>query len=135
EYRRPRRSLFSAPARFRAVDRVDLAIGRGENVGLVGESGCGKSTLARAVLALAAPAAGTVMLDGRDFLRSRGRDRARLRGQIQAVFQDPYGSFDPRHKVERLVAEPFHLLEQSPAAAERRHRVEAVLTAVGLAPA
>jgi peptide/nickel transport system ATP-binding protein len=134
DYRLPRRSLLRAPGTFRAVDHVDLEIGRGENVGLVGESGCGKSTLARALLALVAPTAGGVVLDGRDFLRSTGRARNDLRRHIQAVFQDPYGSFDPRHRVERLVAEPFHLLERKPGAAERRRLVEEALVNVGLAP-
>jgi peptide/nickel transport system ATP-binding protein len=134
DYRLPRRSLLRAPGTFRAVDHVDLEIGRGENVGLVGESGCGKSTLARALLALVAPTAGGVVLDGRDFLRSSGRARNDLRRHIQAVFQDPYGSFDPRHRVERLVAEPFHLLERKPGAAERRRLVEGALVNVGLAP-
>jgi peptide/nickel transport system ATP-binding protein len=134
DYRLPRRSLLRAPGTFRAVDHVDLEIGRGENVGLVCESGCGKSTLARALLALVAPTAGGVVLDGRDFLRSTGRARNDLRRHIQAVFQDPYGSFDPRHRVERLVAEPFHLLERKPGAAERRRLVEEALVNVGLAP-
>jgi peptide/nickel transport system ATP-binding protein len=134
DYRLPRRSLLRPPGTFRAVDHVDLEIGRGENVGLVGESGCGKSTLARALLALVAPTAGGVVLDGRDFLRSSGRARNDLRRHIHAVFQDPYGSFDPRHRVERLVAEPFHLLQRRPGAAERRRLVEEALVNVGLAP-
>jgi peptide/nickel transport system ATP-binding protein len=134
DYRLPRRSLLRAPGTFRAVDHVDVEIGRGENVGLVGESGCGKSTLARALLALVVPTAGGVVLDGRDFLRSSGRARNDLRRHIQAVFQDPYGSFDPRHRVERLVAEPFHLLERKPGAGERRRLVEEALVNVGLAP-
>ena len=114
------------------MDRVGFTIRRGENVGLVGESGSGKSTLARIVLALDQPRAGAVTLNGADFLASRKRERLALRRHIQAVFQDPYGSFDPRHKVARLVAEPFHLDAAKPNAAERRKRVDEALVAVGL---
>ena len=135
DYRTDRRLFVRRPTLFRAVDDVGFTIRRGENVGLVGESGSGKSTLARIVLALDAPRAGTVMLDGADLLASRDRERLALRRHVQAVFQDPYGSFNPRHKVERLVAEPFHLAERPPSAEERRRRVEAALTAVGLSPA
>jgi peptide/nickel transport system ATP-binding protein len=135
EYRLGRRALFHRPAALRAVDDVGFTIRRGENVGLVGESGSGKSTLARIVLALDQPRAGSVVLDGADFLASRKRERLELRRHVQAVFQDPYGSFDPRHKVARLVAEPFHLDAAKPNAAERRRRVEEALTAVGLTPA
>ncbi len=126
------RGLFGARRSFRAVDDASLTIRRGENLGLVGESGSGKSTLARMILAVDTPDAGRVMLDGADFLASRGRERLALRRHIQAVFQDPYGSFNPRHKVARLVAEPFHLDTAKPGAAERRRRVEEALVAVGL---
>ncbi len=132
DYRLPRRSPFHRPAHVRAVDTVSFTIRSGENVGLVGESGSGKSTLARVVLALDRPQAGSVILDGSDFLSSAGRRRRELRRHIQAVFQDPYGSFDPRYKVANLVAEPFHLEPVTPA--ERRHRVDTALAAVGLSP-
>ncbi len=132
EYRQGPRQLFRRSASFRAVDDVGFTIRRGENVGLVGESGSGKSTLARVVLALDAPKAGTVILDGADLLESRGPERQALRRHIQAVFQDPYGSFNPRHKVARLVAEPFHLDEGKLSGAERRQRVEEALVAVGM---
>ncbi len=134
EYRLPRRRLFEGPLHFRAVDDVGFTIRRGENLGLVGESGSGKSTLARVILALAKPRAGAVTLDGSDFLASRGPARRDLRRHIQAVFQDPYGSLDPRYSVARLIAEPFHLDRSKPSAAERRRRVDEALTAVGLTP-
>ena len=86
------------------------------------KSGSGKSTLARVVLALDRPLQGDVVLDGVDFLASRGRRLLDLRRHIQAVFQDPYGSFDPRRKVASLVAEPLHLDATRPDAAERRRR-------------
>ncbi len=135
EYRLPRRTLFERPRHLRAVDEVGFTIRRGENLGLVGESGSGKSTLARVILALLKPRAGAVMLDGSDFLESRGAARRALRRHVQAVFQDPYGSLDPRYKVARLIAEPFYLDAAKPAAAERRRRVDEALVAVGLTPA
>ena len=132
DYRTPRKSVFSKPGSFRAVDQVSFEIHRGENVGLVGESGCGKSTLSRTILALDAPQGGRIVLDGEDLSSAGGAELNRLRRRIQIVFQDPYGSFNPRHRVERLVAEPFHLLDDKPAPPERRRRVEDVLEKVGL---
>jgi len=104
------------------VDGVSLTICQGESVGLVGESGCGKSTLARAILGLDALQRGVIRIEGLP------ADAARAR--MQVVFQDPYGSFNPRHKVGKLVAEPFHLAPV--AAEERRVRVAGALEAVGL---
>jgi peptide/nickel transport system ATP-binding protein len=131
EYPGPRRLLRAGPA-FRAVSEVSLTIQPGEIVGLVGESGSGKSTLLRTLLALEAPQGGQVALAGQPF--SPAAPRA-LRRRIQAVFQDPSGSFDPRWTVERLVAEPLHLLDARPAPAERRAKVEKALLQVGLPPA
>jgi peptide/nickel transport system ATP-binding protein len=102
---------------------------------LVGESGSGKSSLLRVVLALERPLAGETRLLGEEFSTARGADLRRLRRSIQAVFQDPYGSFDPLWTVERLIAEPFFLLDPPPAAAERRRKVTATLEQVGLSPA
>ena len=135
EYRLPRQTLFQRARHFRAVDDVGFTIRRGENLGLVGESGSGKSTLARVILALNVPRAGTVTLDGSDFLASRGAAQLDLRRHIQAVFQDPYGSLDPRYRVARMIAEPFHLDRSKPSAQERRKRVDEALVAVGLTPA
>jgi peptide/nickel transport system ATP-binding protein len=135
EYSRRRRSLWRAAAPLRAVDGVSLCIHAGETVGLVGESGSGKSSLLRVVLALERPQAGEVRLLGDAFSTARGASRRRLRRGIQAVFQDPYGSFDPQWSVERLIAEPFHLLDSPPAAAERRRKVATVLEQVGLSAA
>ncbi len=132
EYPLPRRSPFRPAPTLRAVDHVGFTIRRGESLGLVGESGSGKSTLARVVLALDRPLQGTVVLDGADFLTSRGRHLLDLRRHIQAVFQDPYGSFDPRRRVADLVAEPLYLDVTRPDAAERRKRVDAALAAVHL---
>ena len=134
DYQLPRTSLFAPPAHFRAVDGVSFTIRRGESLGLVGESGCGKSTLTRAILALEQVQGGTISIDGEP-ISADAEIAHRARRKMQVVFQDPYGSFNPRHRVERLVAEPFHLLSEKPSAGERRARVEAVLANVGLAAA
>ncbi|AEQ51512.1 ABC transporter ATP-binding protein [Pelagibacterium halotolerans] len=119
---------------FRALDGVSLTIGRGESVGLVGESGSGKSTLARAILGLEPLDAGRVVFAGRDVERAGRAARLTLR-DMQMVFQDPYGSFDPRHRVARLVAEPLHLLgRDAPRGRERAALVARVLESVGIEP-
>jgi oligopeptide transport system ATP-binding protein len=123
---------FSSPAgRVRAVDGVSLTIAEGETLGLVGESGCGKTTLARIVAGLLAPTGGSVVLGG-EALRGGGlaarRARARL---VQMVFQDPFGSLNPRLRVGRIVGEPL-AVHGLGTAAERRVRVLALLDQVGL---
>jgi len=120
--------LFAKPTGLRAVDGVSLTVRPGETVGLVGESGCGKSTLLRAILGLDAPQGGEIRLQGQVYT---GREPA-LRRRVQIVFQDPYGSFDPRWRVWQLVAEPLHLLGRMPDPAECRRRVGALLEQVGL---
>jgi peptide/nickel transport system ATP-binding protein len=130
EYPLARKSLLAPRTAFRAVNGVSLRIERGENVGLVGESGCGKSTLARAIMALEPVQGGSIALDGERI--STGASFS-ARRKIQVVFQDPYGSFNPRHRVDRLVSEPFHLLGSAqPQGAERAQRVARALTEVGL---
>ncbi len=133
-YPRPRRSLWRAEPAGVAVNGVSLRIYAGETVGLVGESGAGKSSLLRAVLALERPQAGQVNLLGEQFSNARGARLRRLRRAIQLVSQDPYASFDPRWSVERLIAEPFHLLESPPTTMQRRDRVLRALEQVGLSP-
>jgi len=132
DYRLPRRTLFAPPELFRAVDGVSFTIARGENVGLVGESGSGKSTLARAIMALEPLDEGTIRLDGEVLDARRGASHA-ARAKMQVVFQDPYGSFNPRHRVERLVSEPFHLLGRAaPTGTPRAKAVAEALDHVGL---
>ena len=130
----PSRGLFRPGAPTLAVRDVSFTIGAGESLGLVGESGSGKSTLARVVLGLDRPESGTVSIDGTPVRAGEAMPRG-LRATLQAVFQDPYGSFNPRHKVARLVTEPFHLLDDPPTGAARDAAVAQALAEVGLDPA
>jgi peptide/nickel transport system ATP-binding protein len=132
DFARKRRSLWRAAPPLRAVDHVSMRVHGGETVGLVGESGSGKSSLLKVILALERSQAGEVRLLGEEFSSAKGAQLHRLRRAIQGVFQDPYGSFDPKWTVERLIGEPFFLLSPPPAAAERRRKVAGVLEQVGL---
>ncbi|RWK62496.1 dipeptide ABC transporter ATP-binding protein [Mesorhizobium sp.] len=134
DYPGRRKSLLKRAAPIRAVVDVSFSIDPGQSVALVGRSGCGKSTLARMVLALDGPTSGTIRF--RDQVIT-GKSEAELkpaRRDMQVVFQDPYGSFDPRQKVEKLVAEPLHVLGKKPTNAERREMVAKALHEVGLSP-
>ena len=132
DYVLPRRRLFAPAPVHRALDDVSLTLARGESLAVVGESGSGKSSLARTILALERPSAGRVTLLGRDvFALPPGELRA-LRRHAQMVFQDPYGSLDPRRKVGWIVAEPLDALETGLGAAERHARIVEVLGSVGL---
>ena len=126
-------SIFGGDARgsVRAVDDVSLDIQSGETLGLVGESGSGKSTLGRLVLRLIEPTSGSVMFEDRDLLAASHREMQRLRRDIQIIFQDPFGSLDPRMAVEDVISEPLIIHERISASA-RRIRVVELLTAVGL---
>ncbi|MEE9455356.1 MAG: dipeptide ABC transporter ATP-binding protein [Paracoccaceae bacterium] len=134
DYAIPRKGLFAKQTYFRAVDAVSFAIKRGESLGLVGESGCGKSTLTRAILGLDAVQGGTICVAGTAVSAGSHMPRA-LRRKMQVVFQDPYGSFNPRHKVARLIAEPFHLLDNPPSGSARQLAVDEALRSVGMVAA
>ncbi len=114
-----------------AVRDVSLNIEAGETVGLVGESGCGKSTLGRALMRLEPISAGRVLLDGRDMRQARGAALATLRTRVQMVFQDPYGSLNPRRRIGSILAQPLHI--NGVARAATRSRVVELLDQVGLA--
>jgi ABC-type glutathione transport system ATPase component len=131
DYPLPREKLFEAPGKVRALQGVSFTIEAGRSLGVVGESGSGKSTLARLVMALDQPTAGSVRLLGRD-LHALPREELRLaRRDFQMVFQDPYGSLDPRQTVERIVCEP--LAAQGGAGRDEQHRrASEALQAVGL---
>ncbi len=133
EYVLPRQALFAPRNTFRAVNDVSFSIGAGESVGLVGESGCGKSTLAKALLGLAPIHSGEIVLHGERMLQGVALSK-KVRRELQVVFQDPYSSFNPRHKVARLVAEPLHILDEVPTKLERRQLVNSALESVGLLP-
>jgi peptide/nickel transport system ATP-binding protein len=127
-YRLPRESLLRPAPVVEALRGVSLVVESGKSLGIVGESGSGKSTLARLAMALEAPTRGTVTLLGQDL---NGIDASELRAarrNFQMVFQDPYGSLDPRQRVARIVAEP--LIGSTPA--DTRRRVAESLDAVGL---
>jgi peptide/nickel transport system ATP-binding protein len=113
------------------VDDVSLDIQAGETLGLVGESGSGKSTLGRLVLRLIEPSSGSVRFEGRDLLAAGHSEMRRLRRDMQIIFQDPFGSLDPRMNVEDIISEPLVIHEKMDAAA-RRARLAELLGAVGL---
>ena len=125
----------------RAVEDVSLDICAGETLGLVGESGSGKSTLGRIVLRLIEPTSGAVLFDGVDLLKASRSELRRLRRHMQIIFQDPFGSLDPRYRVEDVIAEPLILHQNlgqgndpgtSRNAETRRQRVKELLRAVGM---
>ncbi|WP_440638972.1 ABC transporter ATP-binding protein [Bradyrhizobium sp. PUT101] len=130
-YALPRESLFRPPGQVRALNGVSVRVAAGKSLGVVGESGSGKSTFARLVMALERPTSGEVALLGRDLNRISADELRRARRDFQMVFQDPYGSLDPRQTIARIVAEPLTVLE----GADRttfRERVATVLRQVGL---
>ncbi|MBZ9958028.1 ABC transporter ATP-binding protein [Mesorhizobium sp. BR1-1-14] len=132
DYPGRRTSLFRRAPDIRAVNGVSLSMAPGQSVALVGRSGCGKSTLARMILALDRPSSGTIRFRGEPLTGKSEADLKPARRDMQVVFQDPYGSFDPRQTVEKLVAEPLHVLDRKPGRAERREMVAQALHEVGL---
>jgi peptide/nickel transport system ATP-binding protein len=130
-YTLPRESVFRPPGQVLALNGVSAHIEAGKSLGVVGESGSGKSTFARVVMALERPTSGEVRLLGRDLNQLPANELRRARRDFQMVFQDPYGSLDPRQTIARIVAEPLTALEQVDRATLRA-RVSAVLRQVGL---
>jgi ABC-type glutathione transport system ATPase component len=131
EYALPKETLLGTPAKVRALDGVSFTIEAGRSLGIVGESGSGKSTLARLVMALDQPTSGSVRLLGRD-LHALPREALRqARRDIQMVFQDPYGSLDPRQTIARIVAEPL-AAQAATSPDEQRQRTADALQSVGL---
>jgi ABC-type glutathione transport system ATPase component len=126
-------SMFGggASGEVRAVDGVSFDIAKGETLGLVGESGSGKSTLGRLILRLIEPSGGSIRYEGRDLLAASHAEMRRLRRDMQIIFQDPFGSLDPRMRVEQIIAEPLVIHEKISREA-RRARLAELLRAVGL---
>jgi oligopeptide transport system ATP-binding protein len=117
----------------RAVDGVSFAIARGETLGLVGESGCGKTTTSLAVLRMQPVTAGRIVFEGED-ITQQDRTSGTFRRRMQMVYQDPYGSLDPRMTVRDIVGEPLAVHHVTATRAEYHERVAALLSTVGLLP-
>jgi dipeptide transport system ATP-binding protein len=128
-----RRGLFREDAVVKAVDGVSFRLAAGRTLAVVGESGCGKSTLARMVTLIDPPTAGTLSFDGRALADTGGADRKALRRTVQMVFQNPYGSLNPRKKIGSILEESLVINTDLPRAA-RRERALAMMAKVGLRP-
>ena len=129
-----RSGLFNRGKKYvYAVDGISFSVGNHETLGLVGESGCGKSTASRTILNLLTPTSGEVWFQGKNMFEMHPRERRKLRQGIQIIFQDPFGSLNPRLTVERIVEEPL-LSHGIGDRISRKHKVEKTLSEVGLLP-
>ncbi|WP_306224257.1 peptide ABC transporter ATP-binding protein [Bosea beijingensis] len=128
-----KQGLFKPPAQLQAVNKVSFAVEAGRTLAVVGESGCGKSTLARMATLIEKPTAGALTLDGLDAVSPPASERRRLRRTVQFVFQNPYGSLNPRKKIGTILEEPLKInTDLSPA--ERTEKARAIMAKVGLRP-
>src|SRR5918999_720941 len=120
-------------AKVHAVDGVSLEVGRGETLGIVGETGCGKSTLARCITGLHPVTRGRIVFDGTDITQLRGGEMKAFRRDVQMIFQDPYGSLNPRRRVGSIIGDPF-VIHKIADGADRKRRVQELMELVGLNP-
>ena len=118
----------------KAVDDVSFTIARGETLGLVGESGCGKTTMARSIVQLYKPTSGEVLFDGEDLVKLKGGKMRAMYRRVQFIFQDPYGSLDPRMTCGDIIGEPLKVHKLTKDKDEYRARIAELLTLVGLNP-
>jgi dipeptide transport system ATP-binding protein len=128
-----KQGLFKPPAQLQAVNKVSFAVEAGRTLAVVGESGCGKSTLARMATLIETPTSGTLTLDGLDAVSPPASERRRLRRTVQFVFQNPYGSLNPRKKIGTILEEPLKI-NTDLSAAERTEKARAMMAKVGLRP-
>ena len=128
-----RHGAFREPAKLQAVGGVSFTIGAGRTLAVVGESGCGKSSLGRVVSLIEKPTAGELRLGGVDAVQASPRDQTALRRVVQMVFQNPYGSLNPRKKIGAILEAPLEINTELPKA-ERAERSRAILAKVGLRP-
>ena len=128
------RGWWRTPATVHALDGVSFSLQAGQTLAVVGESGCGKSTLARLVTMIEAPSAGRLLIDGQDVAGATPALRQRLRREVQIVFQNPYGSLNPRQTVGQALMEPLEVHGIGHNHAERAERAHAMLARVGLRP-
>jgi dipeptide transport system ATP-binding protein len=128
-----RRGMFRAPAQLRAVGDISFRIERGRTLAVVGESGCGKSTLARMVALIEKPTAGQLTLVGHDAVDTPSEYRRELRQAVQLVFQNPYGSLNPRKKISTVLEDPL-VINTTLGKAERAAKAREMLARVGLRP-
>ena len=129
-----RQTLIKRPDNpVRAVDGISFDVGPGQTVGLVGESGCGKSTAGRTLLRLLEPTAGTIEFEGRDITHAKGAELRTLRREMQMIFQDPYGSLNPRQTIGSIIAAPFDIQRITPEGGTRK-TVQELMARVGLNP-
>jgi len=130
---RIRHGLLREPGQLQAVGGISFAIEAGKTLAVVGESGCGKSTLARMVALVEKPTSGGLVLDGSDAVNTPAQDKRRLRQAVQLVFQNPYGSLNPRKKISAVLEDPL-AINTGLGSGERAEKARAMLAQVGLRP-